>query len=286
MGAIGATLFFTHFGNQMVGAKEPVAVAVRPDATATLAAAAVGADKKPETESKPESGTGIFKGTVTFDGKPPSPKVIVTKDDPKVKEEYRAVCAAEEHFSEELLINKEAGNGVANVVIYLRKAPEGYKAPPVPKDPVILDQKACHFIPHVLVIRCEQKLIIKSDDPITHNTHITPLRNSGFNQAISPSNRDGVEFVYKKPEGVPIPVTCDFHNWMKAHQLPLDHPFAAVTDENGRFEIRGLPPGKHTFYVWHEIPGYLNNKLAVEIAADKVKEEKLSFTAAQFKVGK
>src|SRR5262249_21803310 len=65
LGAIGATLFFTHFGNQIAGAKEPVAVAVRPDATATLAAAAVGADKKPETESKPESGTGIFKGTVT-----------------------------------------------------------------------------------------------------------------------------------------------------------------------------------------------------------------------------
>jgi uncharacterized surface anchored protein len=84
---------------------------------------------------------------------------------------------------------------------------------------------------------------------------------------------------------VPVKVNCDFHPWMKAWHLPLDHPFMAVTDADGKFEIKGLPPGKYTFFVWHEIPGYLNNKLAVEITADKVTEEKLSFTAAQFKIG-
>jgi hypothetical protein len=281
VGAVLATLLFTCYGNQMAGAREPVQVALRGNAAA-VAAAALGADKK--AESKP--GAGTFKGIVTFKGEPPKPKVIVAKDDPKVKEEYRAVCAAEEHFSEELVVNENAGNGVANVVVYLKKAPDGYTPTAPPEEPVVFDQKGCHFIPHVLFIRCNQKLLIKSDDAITHNTHITPLRNSGFNQAISPNNREGVEFVYKKPESVPIPVTCDFHNWMKAHHLPLDHPFAAVTDKEGNFEITGLPPGKHTFMVWHESPGYLNNKLAVEITADKVTEEKLSYTAAQFKVGK
>lgn len=279
-GAVGAVLLFTHFGNGMAGAEEPVEVTLRADATAALAAAALAAD-----DSKPEPGTGTFKGVVTFKGTPPKPKVIVTKGDPKVKVEDRAVCAADELLSDELLVNEKADNGVENVVVYLRKAPEGYKAPPVPKNPVVFDQKGCRFTPHVLVLRCNQKLLIKSDDPITHNTKIAGVRNSGFNQAIAPKNRDGVEFVYKKPEGVPVPVNCDFHPWMKAHHLPLDHPFAAVTDEKGHFEIKGLPPGKYSFYVWHESPGYLNNKLAVEITADKVTEEKLSYTAAQFKVG-
>jgi hypothetical protein len=174
------------------------------------------------------------------------------------------------------------------VVIYLKKAPEGYKAPPEPTEPAVFDQKGCRFMPRVLAVRCNQPMLIKSGDPIVHNTNIAAVRNAGFNQAIKPNDRDGVAWKYPKPEGLPIPVKCDFHTWMKAYHLPLDHPFVAVTDEEGKFEIKGLPPGKHNFTVWHEVPGYvnsLNNKLAIEIKADAVTEEKMSFTAAQFKVG-
>ena len=279
LGAVAAIFFLTHLENRTAGAREPVEVALLPDATAPIIAAALAADEKPEP------GTGTFKGVVTFKGTPPKPKVVVTKGDAKVKPEDRAVCAADELLGDELLVNEKADNAVANVVVYLRKAPEGYKAPPPPDEPAVFDQKGCRFIPHVLVLRCDQKLLIKSGDPITHNTNIAGIRNSGFNQAIAPSNRDGVAFGYKKPESVPVPVKCDFHPWMKAYHLPLDHPFATVTDDEGKFEIKGLPPGKYTFLVWHESPGYLNNKLAVEIKADKVTEQKLSFTAAQFKVG-
>src|SRR5206468_7637521 len=80
-------------------AKESVTVAIRPETTAVLAAAAVGAD------DKPEPGTGTFKGTVTFKGTPPKRKVVLTKGDPKVeKPDDRAVCAAEEYLSDELLV--------------------------------------------------------------------------------------------------------------------------------------------------------------------------------------
>jgi plastocyanin len=168
----------------------------------------------------------------------------------------------------------------------MRKAPDGYKAPPVPEEHVVFDQKGCRFIPHALTVRCGQKVLVKSDDDLVHNTHTNPLKNiKGFNSAIKAKDRDGVPLTYEKPENVPVKVQCDFHPWMVAWHLPLDHPFMAVTDENGKFEIKGLPPGKHTFVVWHEVPGYLNNKLAVDIKADKVTEETLSFTAAQFKVG-
>jgi hypothetical protein len=261
------------------GAKEPVRVAVVPDTTAVLAASSVGAD------DKPEAGTGTLKGVVTFKGTPPKRQLEFAKGDKvKVKEPDRAVCAAEDYFKDDLLIN-EKGNGVANVFVYLPMAPAGYTAPAVPGDPVVFDQKGCRFMPHALVIRCDQTLLIKSGDPLTHNTHIVPVRNKEFNSAISSNDRKGMEYVYKQPEKQPIPVNCDLHTWMKAHHLPLDHPFAAVTDENGKFEIKGLPPGTHEFRVWHEMPGYLQRKLAVEVKADKVTEEKLSFTAAQFKVG-
>lgn len=274
--AVAALALLALFGDRSAGAKEPVQVAVRPYASPVLAAAALGAD------DKSEPGTGTFKGVVTFKGKPPAPELLHTKNDPKVKEADRAICAAEDYFSDELLVNEKAGNGVANVVIYLQKAPDGYKAPPPPEEPFVFDQKGCRFMPHVKVIRCNQPILIKSGDALLHNTHISPFRNPEFNQAISANNRDGVPYMYKKPERTPMPIKCDLHSWMKAYQLPLEHPFAAVTDEEGKFEIKGLPPGKHTFIVWHELPGYLKKELPVEIKADKPTEEKLLYGQSDF----
>lgn len=273
--ALGGLALFTVLGNNWADSKEPVQVAVRPGAAATTAAAAVLA-----AADKP---AGTFKGVVTFKGTPPAAKLVHKKDDPKIeKPEDRAVCAAADYFSDEFLVNEKAGNGVANVVIYLEKTPAGYTPPPVPEEPAIFDQKACRFIPHILIVRCNQKLLIKSDDPVVHNTNITSLRNTGFNQTISVNNRDGVEYTFKKPEGRPVPVKCDLHTWMKAHHLPLEHPLAAVTDADGKFEIKGVPPGKHTFIVWHEMCGYLNKKLEVDIKADKPTEQTLSYSAKEF----
>src|SRR5262249_54781811 len=161
-----AALLIAAFIGRSAGAKDPVQVAIRPDATAVIAAATLGAD-----DEKPAAGTGTFKGVVTFKGTVPKRKVIVTKGDPKVKPEDRAICAGEDLLSDELLVNTEKDNGVANVFIYLRKAPDGYTAPPVPKDPVVFDQKGCRFIPHALTVRCKQTVLIKSDDDLVHNTH-------------------------------------------------------------------------------------------------------------------
>jgi hypothetical protein len=274
-GALGVLALFSVLGNALLGkdeaadSKEPIQVAIRPHASATLAAAALTAADAP---------SGVFKGVVTFKGKPPAPKLLDKKGE---KPEDRAVCAATE-YSDEFLVNEKAGNGVANVVIYIEKTPAGYTPPPVPEEPAVFDQKGCRFIPHILIVRCNQKMLIKSDDPVVHNTNITSLRNTGFNQTIAVNNRDGVEYTYKKPERQPVPVKCDLHTWMRAHHLPLEHPLAAVTDADGKFEIKGVPPGKHTFIVWHEMCGFLNKKLEVEIQADKPTEQSLSYTSAQF----
>jgi hypothetical protein len=137
-------------------------------------------------------------------------------------------------------------------------------------------------------LRVNQKMLMKNGDPVPHNTHVTPVRNDGTNPLVGANNREGVEFKYKKPEGTPIPVKCDLHTWMSAYQLPLDHPFFAVTDADGKFEIKDLPPGKHMFTVWQEVGGYvksLNGKLEIVIKAGEATEKNLEFTPADFKVG-
>ena len=80
---------------------------------------------------------------------------------------------------------------------------------------------------------------------------------------------EGVDWTPTRSEPLPIPVTCDFHSWMKAYWLILEHPYAAITDEHGRFRIPGLPSGRHEFRVWHERVGWIERKYEVMVIEGK-----------------
>lgn len=237
-----------------------------------------------ETEAK---GYGTLVGTVTFEGDPPSYPLLVAPGGAGLKPEDKAVCAAMPVPDETLVVNPE-NKGLANVVIFLDKRPGNIKpelAKP-PADPIFFDQKGCRFIPHVLVVQTGRPLLVLSDDPLTHNTHTFPSRNKPFNQAIPPGDRKGVPCDYSKPEPGPIAVACDLHTWMKAYHFPIDHPYAEVTDKDGKFKIPGLPAGMHSFNVWHERgPGgsrLLERKLQVKIEVDQEATKDLSYGAAKF----
>jgi hypothetical protein len=277
------SLIVLFVGQEPAVSKEPATtVRLQVEATNVLTSAVLGAD------DKSEKGTGTFKGVVTFEGKIPSRRVIHAKGDATVKDPQ--VCAVEDMLGEEFIVNEKAGNAVPNVVIFLKKVPAGYKPGPVPKEPAVFDQKGCKFVPHILAVRCNQEILLKNDDPVSHNTKIDPSKNTGGNPLVAANDRAGVPWKYTKPENLPIPVSCSLHPWMKAYHFPLDHGFVAVTDEEGKFEIKGLPPGKHVFTVWTE-NGFVNGyngkeQLAIEIKADEVVDKKLSFNAKQFQLDK
>jgi hypothetical protein len=250
-----------------VAAEEPVVVALAQE-------------EKKEEPRKTElpAGTGILKGKITLKGAVPELPPLVKKGDPSAKD--AAVCAAM-NVEDQALVVKDGA--IQNVVIYLQKAPTGYKAPPPAAAPIVFDQKGCQFYPHVLAVRTGQTVTVKSGDPIAHNTHTSPFRSKEFNQAIGANDRVGATLVYDKPENVPVKVKCDLHPWMSAYHVVTDHPFAAVTDEKGEFEIVGVPAGKHEFTIWHEMPGYIERKKVVTIEAGKPTELNLEVDVAKLK---
>jgi hypothetical protein len=255
------------FSAQTSVAEDAIEVAVLPPPIAPVAQAALGA-----------GGAGTLSGVIQFDGNPPTFDPIVKKGDASVKD--AAVCAAQEVPNEELVVNPE-NKGIAHVFVYLQKVPKGAKVSKPTGEPVF-DQKACQFLPHALLVRSGEKVLVKSEDPIPHNTHTYPVRGDGFNKVIAANDRKGVELKYTKPERLPVKVVCDYHNWMKAFHLVLDHPYMAATDADGKFKIENLPAGKHEFIVWQEKAGYLDKKYTVEIKSGETKEVKLSFGAAKF----
>jgi hypothetical protein len=259
-----------------------VTVTVKP--VAGVAETAGGESAPAETAAK---GYGTLVGAITYEGDPPSFPPLVPVGGPALKPEDRAVCAVVAVPDETLVVNPE-NKGLANAIVFLEKRPGNIKPElaKAPEDPIYFDQKGCRFHPHVLLVQVGRPLLIQSDDSITHNTHTFPSRNKTFNQAIPPGERQGVACDYTKPEPGPIAVACDLHNWMKAYHFPIDHPYAQVTDKDGKFKIDGLPAGTQSFSVWHERgPGsgrLLERKLQIKIEVDQETKKDLSYGAAKF----
>lgn len=210
-------------------------------------------------EVQPTGDPGTLVGRFTFNGTAPSFAPLVAEGDSSVKDaEY---CAAEAVPNQSLVVGPNGG--IENVFIYLDEAPKGY-TPAGELEPVVLDQKNCTFKPHGLVLQTGQALVLKNDDGAAHNTNIQGIR-SKFNSVVEPNDREGITHTFDRPEPKPAPTKCDFHAWMSAYLMIVDHPFAACSKADGTFEIKNLPPGKHTFRVWHEGGDLLERRLEVTI---------------------
>lgn len=219
------------------------------------------------------SGPGTFSGRVVFNGTAEARPPIFAKG-AAIKD--AEVCAAEDLPDESLIVG--ADNGVKNVFVFMRKAPKGTPKPSGDVE-VIFDQKGCRFIPHCLIVPVGATVKVLSDDDAAHNTHTNPARNTGLTQLVAANDREGsLKFKYTSAEN-PFPVTCDFHAWMKAYHLPLDHPFGAITDDSGKFEIKGIPSGEHDFVVWHEdkAGNFIERKLKVEIKAGETTTKEIKY---------
>ena len=231
--------------------------------------------------SSAEAQWGTLSGQVILDDNLPNIPSLVVKGNATVKD--AAVCAAQEVPDEKLVVNPTT-KGIANVVIYLAKKPA--KVHPdlanSKHKEVVFDQKNCRFIPHVMLVRTDQQVRVKSDDGVAHNTHTKPIKNNSENFILSANDRTGV---LMKPitvvERAPVKISCDIHSWMAAYWVILDHSYAAVTDEQGNFEISNLPVGNHDFMIWHESAGWLDKKYAVTIKDGSNEPKTINFKTSQ-----
>ena len=60
-----------------------------------------------------------------------------------------------------------------------------------------------------------------------------------------------------------VELKCGVHSWMHAYAVVQDHPYFAVTDEKGTFEIKGLDQGTYTLESWHPVLGTQTMKVVI-----------------------
>ena len=180
----------------------------------------------------------------------PQPKTVeITKD--------KEVCGLKPHFDEDLIVGSDGG--IANAVVIVKGAKGDLKP-----ENVEFDQKGCDYVPHVLAFPAGSTVEIMNDDGILHNIHTYSTVNPSFNMA-QPKFKKKIDEKVDKPEV--IKVTCDAHGWMHGWWVATDTPYYAVTDDNGNFTIKDVPPGDYTVEVWQEKLGTQDQKVDVKDGA-------------------
>jgi plastocyanin len=186
-----------------------------------------------------------LKGKVTFSGNKPEKNA-------KDKTDKDAESCGKDRDLEKLVVD-EASKGVEDVVVYIKDKVPGEFDPKFKK--VVLDQKGCLFKSHVTLVAEGGEVVFKNSDGVLHNVKFNSTNNGTFNQGIGAGKEQAQTF--KAAEFVTL--ECSVHPWMSAVVVVMAHPYYALTNKTGDFELH-LPPGKHKIMVQHQVLGKLDKK--------------------------
>ena len=198
-------------------------------------------------------------------------RVTVTGPRPARPAEDRTLepaCGKGAAQDDPLLISRSGGvqNAVVRILGVDQVSPVNATSQPLP--PVIVGQKGCSYVPRVQAAQRGQPLVVENKDPLLHNLHAFERRKGLFNVAQPPRappvrrELSGIEMLRLK---------CDIHPWMLGWIVFNDNPYFGVTDAEGRFSIRGVPPGNYALSVWHELLGLRQVEVKVPDGSVEVK---------------
>ena len=207
---------------------------------------------------------GTVTGVVHFAGAPPRRILIDMAQDP--------VCAmSPTDLTDDYVVHNGA---LANVVVSIQSG-LGDRAYPIPRTPVVIDQKGCRFLPHAAAAVAGQELQVTNSDTPQHNVHMAPTGKGNPNFDVTQrGNANPISRYFATPE-LMMPVRCNNHPWMHAYLSVLPNPFFAVTGPDGRFTIKGLPPGTYTLTALHEKAG--SRSATITVAANGTTQQQFIF---------
>ena len=172
-------------------------------------------------DAKQNNQYGTITGRFLLSGKIPQRQYAVKSGDQKLKNDCPK-CAKTGILSDALLVDAKS-KGIANVFIYLRKAPQIH--PDLRKSrqkTKTVTFKNCRLFPHAMFVRTDQKIVVKNGGGVLHNVHPFPFRNPPIGALIAPLKNLNIR--YQQVEPLPIPVRCDIHSPIGWFSITLTPP--------------------------------------------------------------
>lgn len=205
-----------------------------------------------EVAAAPIANPGVITGTVAFAGTAPTLEPIDMREEPACAEKH-----SEQPVQKTVVVNE---NGtLRNVFVWIK---EGVTQAGAPQSGTVeLDQDGCEYVPRVLGVQAGHDIVILNSDSVAHNINAQPTASRAFNIS-QPQAGMSTERSFSGQE-VMVPVKCNIHSWMTAYIGVVDHPYYAVTGDDGSFRIENIPPGDYVVETWHEEYGAQTQNVTV-----------------------
>jgi choline dehydrogenase-like flavoprotein len=201
---------------------------------------------------------GTITGTVKWSGPMPHLTPVVINKDPLICDPN----SQKTRDLERLVVGPQAG--VANTVVFLKDISRG-KAMDLPQPRRFLDQRHCRYEPHILLVPANSDLQMKSSDATLHTVHMDGA--ATYNLPFPFVNQTVIR---KMPTVGLVSLRCNGgHTWMNAEMFVVPHPYYAVTDESGKFELSDVPPGEYQVVAWHEGWNIMRQEATYDVLTEK-----------------
>lgn len=208
-------------------------------------------------------GSGNIKGKIKASARPEDPMLKIDTDMGFCRKAHPALMYILSPILE-----------VKNALVIVEDVKKG-KA--VPISDITIDNKDCRFEPLVGIAFRGRNFVIKNSDPMFHNVKLSVIlqdkRMTVYN--LNFPKKDQFMTMPIKVTGL-HQIKCDAHSWMRSYIYVSEHPYVAITDSSGNFEIKDLPPGRYKVKIWHE--GFDEVTKDVEVLSGKTSELSLTLT--------
>ncbi len=137
-----------------------------------------------------------------------------------------------------------------NIAVYIDAiAGKDFSAPP---QHAVMDQRSLKFVPHVLVVLKGTTVDFLNSDNVGHNVFWPSV---GGNKKLAHNLGtwpQGVKKSFTFNDLGAVPLLCNVHPEMSGYVVVVPTPYLAVTDKEGHYEIKGVPPGTYSLKTWSE----------------------------------
>ena len=141
-------------------------------------------------------------------------------------------------------VNAVGLRSAENIAVYIDSVPG--KTFTAPTAHITVDQTHLSFAPHVVVIQQGTTVEFKNDDNVGHNVYWPAIHHDkklAHNMGTWPQ---GLSKPFTFTEVGDVPLLCNVHPEMSGYIFVVPTPYFAVTDKDGNFVIKDVPPGQYT----------------------------------------